>query len=101
MYLGNTNKIEGYTDLKAALQAEDEQFAFMGDELFDLPVLQKVGLPVTVPNAQPEVKEIVPCITKNVGGHGAVREFTDVLLYSQKTKSFEEFCKNYPWLLKY
>ena len=40
----------------------------------DIPIMEKVGLPITVPNASPEVKAIAKHITSVVGGDGAFRE---------------------------
>lgn len=54
--------------------------AFMGDDLPDLPVLTRVGLPVAVRNAVPEVRAAADYVTDSAGGHGAVREFAEVLL---------------------
>ena len=57
-----------------------EEAAFVGDDLADLPVLRRVGLPVAVANAVPEVKTLASWVTRRTGGHGAVREFAEALL---------------------
>lgn len=57
-----------------------EEAAFVGDDLADLPVLRKVGLPIAVANAVPEVKEVAAHVTSAAGGHGAVREVVEALL---------------------
>lgn len=57
-----------------------EAAAFMGDDLPDLPVLTRVGLPVAVRNAVAEVREAAQFVTEAPGGRGAVREFAEVLL---------------------
>jgi 3-deoxy-D-manno-octulosonate 8-phosphate phosphatase (KDO 8-P phosphatase) len=54
--------------------------AFVGDDLADLPILRKVGLPIAVANAVAEVKQVARCITEFPGGHGAVREVIEALL---------------------
>ena len=54
--------------------------AFVGDDLADLPVLRKVGLPIAVANAVPDVKAVVAHVTRAAGGHGAVREVIEALL---------------------
>jgi len=54
--------------------------AYMGDDLADLPVLRRVGLPLTVANACPEVRAVASLVTSAVGGHGAVREAVVALL---------------------
>ena len=52
----------------------------MGDDLADLAVLQRVGWAVAVANAVTEVKDVAHWITRNPGGHGAVREVVERLL---------------------
>jgi 3-deoxy-D-manno-octulosonate 8-phosphate phosphatase (KDO 8-P phosphatase) len=58
--------------------------AFMGDELFDIPVIEKVGFSATVPHAVDPVKERVHYVTKTQGGWGAVREVADAIRKAQK-----------------
>lgn len=48
--------------------------AYVGDDWVDIPPMLKVGLPIAVANAQPEVKEIALWTTEKAGGEGAVRE---------------------------
>lgn len=57
--------------------------AFVGDDIPDLPVLERVGLPIAVANARPEVKSACRYVTDAAGGHGAVREVIDRLLKSR------------------
>ena len=54
--------------------------AMVGDDLADLPVLERVGLPVAVSNATPEVHAVCRWTTEAKGGQGAVREFARALL---------------------
>jgi 3-deoxy-D-manno-octulosonate 8-phosphate phosphatase (KDO 8-P phosphatase) len=56
-----------------------DEVAFVGDDLADLPVLRRVGLPMAVANAVPEVKQIAAYVTRANGGHGAVREVIEAL----------------------
>lgn len=57
-----------------------DEVAFVGDDLADLPVLRRVGLPIAVANAVPEVKAAAAYVTTAGGGHGAVREVVETLL---------------------
>jgi 3-deoxy-D-manno-octulosonate 8-phosphate phosphatase (KDO 8-P phosphatase) len=59
------------------------EVAMVADDLADIPVLRKVGLPVAVANAVPEVAELAPFSTTREGGRGAVREFARALLVAQ------------------
>ena len=60
-----------------------EEVAMVADDLPDLPVLVKVGLPVAVANAQPEVAQRALWHTRAGGGRGAVREFCRALLLAR------------------
>jgi 3-deoxy-D-manno-octulosonate 8-phosphate phosphatase (KDO 8-P phosphatase) len=57
-----------------------DEVAFVGDDLADLPILRRVGLPIAVANAVPDVKEAAAYVTHAAGGHGAVREVVELLL---------------------
>jgi 3-deoxy-D-manno-octulosonate 8-phosphate phosphatase (KDO 8-P phosphatase) len=54
--------------------------AFVGDDFPDLAVLRRVGLPVAVGNAVPEIRAACALQLTRRGGAGAVREFAEVLL---------------------
>lgn len=57
-----------------------EEVAFVGDDLADVPVLRRVGLPIAVANAVTEVKQICAFTTQAAGGSGAVREAIEAVL---------------------
>jgi 3-deoxy-D-manno-octulosonate 8-phosphate phosphatase (KDO 8-P phosphatase) len=57
-----------------------DEAAFVGDDIADLPILRRVGLPIAVSNAVPDVKQVAAYITRAAGGHGAVREVIEALL---------------------
>jgi 3-deoxy-D-manno-octulosonate 8-phosphate phosphatase (KDO 8-P phosphatase) len=57
-----------------------EEAAFVGDDIADLPILRRVGLPIAVSNAVAEVKQVAAYVTRAAGGHGAVRELIEALL---------------------
>jgi 3-deoxy-D-manno-octulosonate 8-phosphate phosphatase (KDO 8-P phosphatase) len=84
VYLGDENKIVAYEDLIRKTGFKHEQVAFVADELFDIPVLEKVGLAITVPDAPEAVRTRAHAITKVLGGDGAVREVVDALRKAQK-----------------
>lgn len=60
-----------------------EHTAFMGDDLADLPVIRRVGLPLAVANAVPEIHAEAHWVARRRGGEGAVREFAEVLLHAR------------------
>lgn len=82
-YKDQLNKQDTYEQLKKTLNLEDAQFAYIGDDLPDVPLIQKVGLGVTVADAVPAVKEIAVWQTEHPGGRGAVRELCDLILNAQ------------------
>ena len=57
--------------------------AMVGDDLADLPILERVALPVAVANAVPEVRAVSSWTTGVPGGRGAVREFARALLIAR------------------
>ncbi len=57
-----------------------EEICFVGDDLVDLCLMKKVGLPIAVFNACPEIKQSSAYITLREGGRGAVREVAELLL---------------------
>jgi 3-deoxy-D-manno-octulosonate 8-phosphate phosphatase (KDO 8-P phosphatase) len=73
-------KLPAMTELLAARGLEWSQVAFVGDDLADVPLLRRVGLPIAVANAIPEVKRLAHWVTPSPGGQGAVRETVTELL---------------------
>jgi 3-deoxy-D-manno-octulosonate 8-phosphate phosphatase (KDO 8-P phosphatase) len=57
-----------------------DETAFVGDDFPDLAIMRVVGLPVAVANAAPEVRAVARVHLTRAGGHGAVREFAELLL---------------------
>ena len=53
---------------------------YMGDDLPDVPVMRRVGIPVSVANGVAEAKAVAALVTRRAGGHGAVREVVEALL---------------------
>ena len=86
VYQGRLNKLETYENLKAALQIDDQQVAFVGDDVIDIPIMDKCGLPVAVADAHESVIEKACWILSKKGGDGAARQVCDVLLSSHDIK---------------
>lgn len=76
-------KVPAIEELLAQRGLNWNEMAFVGDDLADIPVLEKVGLPIAVANARDEVKSICRMVTRAKGGHGAVREVIDALLQAR------------------
>ncbi|SHN57127.1 KdsC family phosphatase [Desulfovibrio litoralis] len=82
-YHGFIDKREPINDLKNKYNLSWNEIAYLGDDWVDLSCLASVGFPVAVNNAVPEVKEAAKLVTLASGGHGAVREFIQFILYTQ------------------
>jgi 3-deoxy-D-manno-octulosonate 8-phosphate phosphatase (KDO 8-P phosphatase) len=63
--------------------AEWDELAMVGDDLADLPVMARAGLPVAVPNAAAELRAQARWVTARSGGNGAVRDFAEALLQAR------------------
>ncbi|MDD5120238.1 MAG: HAD-IIIA family hydrolase [Candidatus Omnitrophica bacterium] len=61
-----------------------DEVCFMGDDLVDLALMRKVGLPVAVANASSPIIDAALYITRHAGGRGAVREIAELILKSQE-----------------
>jgi 3-deoxy-D-manno-octulosonate 8-phosphate phosphatase (KDO 8-P phosphatase) len=83
VHQGVASKLETYDQVVDALLLEDEQVAYMGDDVLDLPVLLRVGLPASPADAAPEVRERVAWISSARGGDGAARELIETILKAQ------------------
>lgn len=83
VFLGDENKIVALHKIIEASGIAADQMAFIGDELFDVPVMEAVGFSATVPHAVPAVRRKANYITHHEGGWGAVREITDMILEAQ------------------
>jgi len=78
---------DGVTDKAAALErilaetgVSAERTAFVGDDLPDLPIMRRVGVPIAVGDAHDQVKQAAVWTTRAKGGCGAVREISERIL---------------------
>ena len=83
VYNGVIRKIESYNELKKDYNLEDHEICFIGDDIIDMPLFEKVGLAISVPNAPDYVSKHAHYITSKAGGHGAVREVIDLIISSR------------------
>ncbi len=77
------DKLSVYREIRRRRRLSDTQICYIGDDLVDLPVLARAGLPVAVANAHPEVLRRAPFVTRAPGGRGAIREVIDAILKAQ------------------
>ena len=83
VYTGLLNKMIPYEDLKSKYSLNDEDIAFIGDDIIDLNLMENVGAPIAVANAYHLVKDIAIYTTRLPGGQGAFREAIDWLAMCQ------------------
>ncbi len=80
LYQGVKNKLVPYQEILAQQGLKDEEVAYVGDDVIDLPILRRVGFAATVADAVDDVMPYVHFVTRRAGGRGAVREVCDLLL---------------------
>jgi 3-deoxy-D-manno-octulosonate 8-phosphate phosphatase (KDO 8-P phosphatase) len=80
LYQGAKDKLVPYREVLETLGLSDEEVAYVGDDIVDLPILRRVGFAATVADAADEVKPLVHYVTARPGGRGAVREVCDLIL---------------------
>jgi 3-deoxy-D-manno-octulosonate 8-phosphate phosphatase (KDO 8-P phosphatase) len=83
VYQGREDKLDAFLDLLKITRLDAQQVCFAGDDWIDLPVLMRVGLAVSVADAEDHVKQQAHWITQRNGGHGAVREICNLILKAQ------------------
>lgn len=82
VYQGVKDKLAVYKHLKEKYGLQDEEIAYVGDDLNDLPIMEEVGISFTVRDGARTLQERCDyCASKN-GGEGAVREIIDLILFS-------------------
>lgn len=77
---GIADKVAAFDELLTKLQLSHGQCVYTGDDVPDLPLLQKAGFAIAVANAVDEVKAVCDYTTRCPGGFGAVREVCDLIL---------------------
>lgn len=83
VYQGHIEKIPIVEEILTRSGIAASQVAYIGDDLTDVVVMNRVGLSIAPANARPEVKGIVQHVTGSAGGQGAVREVCELLLKAQ------------------
>ena len=85
LFMGADSKLQIFETLLANMSLSPAQAAGLGDDVIDLPFLTRCGFAACVPSAPAYVREHAHYITSAQGGHGAVREFCDLIMKSQGT----------------
>ena len=83
VHQGVPSKLRAYEEILRQQGLTDDQVAYMGDDVLDLPVIGRVGLSAAPSDAVDEVRSRVHHVTRARGGHGAAREFVEIVLKAQ------------------
>jgi len=79
-YEGAIDKIPAFEKLLKESGISASEIAYVGDDIFDIPLIRAVAFGATVPEAVDEVIEVAQYVTKRSGGNGAVREVCNFIL---------------------
>ena len=85
LFMGVPGKREVFDHLLKSLSLGAADAAGLGDDVVDLPFLTRCGFAACVPAAPRYMKEHVHYVTEAEGGHGAVREFCELIMHAQGT----------------
>jgi 3-deoxy-D-manno-octulosonate 8-phosphate phosphatase (KDO 8-P phosphatase) len=83
VHQGVTSKLSAFEQILATSGLTEEAVSYMGDDLLDLPVLDRVGLSAAPADAAHEVRSAVHWVSAAAGGRGAVRELIELVLRVQ------------------
>jgi 3-deoxy-D-manno-octulosonate 8-phosphate phosphatase (KDO 8-P phosphatase) len=83
MHQGVASKLETYQQIVDKVGVVDAEVAYMGDDIVDLAVLERVGLAAAPADAVAEVRASVHWVSRESGGNGAARELIETILRAQ------------------
>ena len=83
VFQGRGEKLPAYEEILRISGVRDSEVAYIGDDLPDLPVLERVGLAIAVSNAVDEVRRAAHHVTRRSGGDAGVREAIEGILKAQ------------------
>jgi 3-deoxy-D-manno-octulosonate 8-phosphate phosphatase (KDO 8-P phosphatase) len=80
---GSDDKIKNFEELLALAQVEEDEVAFIGDDLNDIPLMRRSELAIAVADASEDTMAAAHYVTHARGGFGAVREVVELILRAQ------------------
>ncbi len=84
VYLGQAKKTEAFEDCMRKAGVTEDEVAYMGDDLPDIPLAKLAGLDVSVADGAVELKAVCHFTTRRLAGHGAAREVVELILKAQE-----------------
>ncbi|HXB19904.1 MAG TPA: HAD hydrolase family protein [Candidatus Solibacter sp.] len=85
VFQGAANKSEVLDKILAEHGFREEEIAYVGDDIIDLPIMERCGLAIAVANARPQVTAMAHYHTCTAGGAGAARDAVEYILKAQGT----------------
>lgn len=82
-YYGSENKLPAFEDILKKENVSADEVLYMGDEFFDVPILERCGFSATTNLASIEIQEVVDYVAQRNPGHGCAREIIDILRIAQ------------------
>ncbi|AEU36672.1 KdsC family phosphatase [Granulicella mallensis] len=83
VYLGQAKKTAAFEECLQRAGVSEEEVAYMGDDLPDIPLARRAGLGVCVADGAPELKAVCHFTTQQLAGRGAAREVIELILKAQ------------------
>ena len=80
---GDPDKIKAFEQVLQQAAVDENEVAFIGDDLNDIPLMQRSELAVAVADAVEETRSVAHYVTQAAGGRGAVREVIELILKAQ------------------
>jgi 3-deoxy-D-manno-octulosonate 8-phosphate phosphatase (KDO 8-P phosphatase) len=83
VYLGQEKKTAAFEECVQKAGVTEDEVAYMGDDLPDIPLAQRAGLAVCVANGAPELAAVCHFTTRRLAGRGTAREVVELILKAQ------------------
>lgn len=90
VYLGIHEKDIALDDFINTYNINPDEVLYMGDDVPDMPVMEKVGVATCPQDAVPDVKRIADYVSHKNGGDGCVREIVEQVMRVQNKWMFSE-----------
>ncbi len=84
LFQGYRDKRPAFDELLKNTGLDASQIAYIGDDVVDLPVMQRAGMSIAVQDAHPFVIQHADYVTERGGGKGAAREAIELILQAQQ-----------------
>jgi 3-deoxy-D-manno-octulosonate 8-phosphate phosphatase (KDO 8-P phosphatase) len=80
---GDPDKVQAFEDVLRLAGVDENEVAFVGDDLNDIPLMRRCEFAVAVADAMEETRSVAHYVTQAAGGRGAVREVIELILKAQ------------------